>query len=300
MKRLIITFILFTTFVFLTTQASAMIQDDWLKTVVLIEQEVKNEQGQAQYIPIGTGFLLQSKEGFFYVVTCRHVVKNKDGSNRQGLYYRLNTKSFIDNPFDRRPINPLLKDLGVDYFLHPNPAVDLALFPVKVDIKKEEIKFATLSIFEGFEEIFPGDDIFFIGYPIGTVLSERNEPVVRSGIISRKNTDNTFLIDGASFPGSSGSPVITKTLPYTYERDKKNFNLTQPKQARFIGIISQQVRYREPAISAQSGDLRVIFEENTGLSLVIPANFIVDILKSGLISSYEAKERRMHKNEIAR
>ena len=287
---LIIGLILFANFIYPVQSECSMIQEDWLKTVVLIEQEAKNEKGQSQIIPIGTGFLLRSERGFYYVVTCKHVVRKKGRLNKEGLFYRLNTRSFIDDPFHRRSINALLEELEVDYFLHPDDRVDIAVFPIKVDVRKDDIKFATFSIFEELENIYPREDVFFIGYPIGTVLSERNQPVVRNGIISRKNEDFRFLIEGASFPGNSGSPVITKSLPYTYNREKKLFNLKEVKQARFIGIIYQQIRYRESAISPQTGNVRVIFEENTGLSKVIPSNFIKDILESEPVKAYEKRE----------
>ena len=287
---LIFALIIFCVFIYPTQGNCSMIQEDWLKTVVLIEQEAKDEKGKSQIIPIGTGFLLRSEGGFYYVVTCRHVVKKKDGLEKKGLFYRLNTKSFIENPFHRRSINRLLDELEVAYFLHLDVNVDIAVFPIKVDVQKEDIKFATFSIFEEFENTYPGEDVFFIGYPIGTVLSERNQPVVRNGIISRKNEDRRFLIEGASFPGSSGSPVITKSLPYTYNKENRLFNLKEVKQARFIGIIYQQIRYRESAISPQTGNVRVIFEENTGLSKVIPSNFIKDILDSKAVKAYEQRE----------
>ncbi len=266
------------------------VQDYWLKTVVLIEQEAKNEKGQPQILPIGTGFLLQSQKGYFYVVTCKHVVKNKDGSNKEGMFYRLNTKPPVSDAFDRIPINSLLKKMDVGYFLHSDGNVDIAVFPAAVNIEREDIQFITLNKFQAFDKVSTGEDIFVIGHPAGTVSGGRNLPVLRKGIVAFKNSDFACLIDSVIFPGDSGSPVITESLPFTY--NKGTFNTKEVKRSQLIGMVSQQIRYQEPAISPQTGNVRVVFEENAGLSTIVASNFIEDVLGSEALKRYEEKENK--------
>lgn len=293
MKRISIILIFLINFIYSIQGICSPIQEWWLKTIVLIEQETKNEKGQSQTTPVGTGFLLESEKGNFYIVTCKHVVKNKDGSNKGGLFYRLNTKPSINDPFDRIPIDSLLKETKGDYFLHSNENVDLVIFPVGVNPERDDVQFITLSKFEEFDKIDVGENIFVLGYPIGIISSGRNQPIVRNGIVAFKNKDFICLIDSASFPGNSGSPVIIESFPYTY--DKEKFNRTEIKQSRIIGIISREIYYSEPAISPQTGNIRVTFEQNSGLSTIVTCNFIKDILKSEPLRNYEEKEEQKGK-----
>lgn len=62
-------------------------------------------------------------------------------------------------------------------------------------------------------EISVGYDIFLVGYPNELFDNYNKLPIMRKGIISTPinkeyNGSNTFLIDAAIFPGSSGSPVV--------------------------------------------------------------------------------------------
>jgi len=75
-----------------------------------------------------------------------------------------------------------------------------------------------------------GEDIVTIGYPLGLRQGDSNFSLVRQGVIAtkigaplkdkvktapgqfRERTLRAFLIDGATVPGSSGSPVILKPV----------------------------------------------------------------------------------------
>lgn len=63
------------------------------------------------------------------------------------------------------------------------------------------------------DEISVGYDIFLVGYPNDLFDGYNKLPIMRKGITSTPinkeyNGTNTFLIDAAIFPGSSGSPVV--------------------------------------------------------------------------------------------
>ena len=63
--------------------------------------------------------------------------------------------------------------------------------------------------------IVEGDELYMVGFPLGWGCGERNEPLVRQGILSQcqaylRGESEVILIDGAVWFGNSGGPVITK------------------------------------------------------------------------------------------
>ena len=118
-----------------------------------------------------------------------------------------------------------------------------------------------------------GDGVFVIGFPLGLVGDARNYPVVRYGVVARiqdwiRGDQDTFLIDVPAFPGNSGGPVVLKpetaAIPDTQA-------ITH---CLLMGIISKQLRSQEIAVSQQTGEPRVVFMENTGLTEVIPVESV--------------------------
>jgi hypothetical protein len=106
---------------------------------------------------------------------------------------------------------------------HPDPSVDLALFPIQPLIALMESAGKRpfyINLGEGIvatEELLaslePIEDVTMIGYPNGLWDNVNNLPIVRRGITAtsaakRYRGQREFLIDAACFPGSSGSPVF--------------------------------------------------------------------------------------------
>ena len=119
-----------------------------------------------------------------------------------------------------------------------------------------------------------GNDVFILGFPMGISGTEqRNYVIARRGSIARINDvldtgGMVFLIDALVFPGNSGGPVVS--VP--------NFNAiqgTKPQDhAYLIGMVRGYLPYRETLVSEQTGEARVISEENSGLAEVIPMDYI--------------------------
>ena len=119
-----------------------------------------------------------------------------------------------------------------------------------------------------------GDGVFVLGFPMGMVDPEQQYVVCRAGVIARirdlledKTTD--FLVDAAVFPGNSGGPVILKPELASLSGTKAI------GQAVLIGIVKSYVPYRDVATSQQTRRARIIFEENSGLAAVEPADHIL-------------------------
>ena len=126
-------------------------------------------------------------------------------------------------------------------------------------------------------EITEGDFLYLLGFPMGLVAQDRQHVILRQGVIARirdmyekRSTD--YIVDALVFPGNSGGPVILKPEAISIEGTKSNLN------ASLIGLIKSYIPYQDIAISQQTQRPRVIFEENSGLSLVEPVDHIIETI----------------------
>ena len=247
-----------------------------------------------QPIPFATAFLV-SVNTVFYLITAKHVVldeKSKEiKDNELYAFYNVFT-----------PGRPYWRDLGsfrrvhkFEWIFHSNPEVDIAMLPFPIEPEIDALAIPD-KLIGGESDLFELNDIFFLSYQPGVTLDSIS-PVFRSGTISRLNRNNSFFIDAAAFPGNSGSPVFTKPLVV---RNGKKLEETKIVGGKFIGVISSTIPYQEVAISEQTGRARVIFEENTGLSLVWRADFIMEIQKSEAFKRQLTMIEEEEKNKLKR
>lgn len=212
---------------------------------------------------------------YVFLVTNRHVLDGK----RQ-LAIRLNPEAM--QPAREFTVT-LVDDAGNQLWTgHPDKTVDIGVIQIHAPrLREEKIKF---SYFQGDEHVLnlekarnlgvtEGDGVFALGFPLGIVGPERNFVIVRQGTIARirdalAGASNEFIIDATSFPGNSGGPVVTKP-------ESTSIRGTQSvASANLIGIVKGYVYYEDTAISRQTKQPRVIFQENTGLTEVIPVDFV--------------------------
>ena len=52
--------------------------------------------------------------------------------------------------------------------------------------------------------------------------------------------------------------------------------------AYLIGMVTSYVPYRDVAVSAQTGAVRIVFEENSGLASVLPMDYVVEAIQTRL------------------
>ncbi|MDO7411880.1 serine protease [Acinetobacter baumannii] len=175
-------------------------------------------------VSTGTGFFfqfLEDKEKGSQVpciVTNKHVI---EGAKVGKLYFSPEkTKGIRD--LDNHYIFEVA-DFENKFILHPDPNVDLAIFPLAEvinQLKKEQKSFYYVFlnksnvISESYLQKIPTiNDILMIGYPNGIWDTHHNLPIIRKGITATHPKlsycgKNEFMIDAACFPGSSGSPVF--------------------------------------------------------------------------------------------
>ena len=271
----------------------ALIPPGFLNTVVALGSPSKD--GVMQYT--ATGFLYghpsggtdenEGKRYWVYLVTNRHVFE-KASKQVVSLHARFNRPIGAESKIYTIPLKGT--DGSDSWIVHPNPAADVAVLKVNLRLLEADgIEFEffasdvnTFTLDQAREiEVSEGDGVFVLGFPLGEAGEERNYAVVRQGIVARvqdwlKGIAQTFLIDASIFPGNSGGPVLLKPELTSIQGTKRN------NRCGLIGMVSSYLTYQEIAISQQTERPRMIFEENSGLGVVVPHNVIQETIQAAV------------------
>jgi hypothetical protein len=248
---------------------------------------------------VGTGFLIGVKEQdatFCYFVTAKHVMQPAL-QNTSALRLRLNKKEGGGADIVEFPM------MGFDgkaWIEHTNPAVDLAVAPLAIaeEIQRYDVQmhvvdsatndfFATQAFIERFK-IRPGDSAFTLGLvPYLFIKDTENIVMTRSGTISMVGTkelplpggrQKAHFLDCPAFGGQSGSPAFV-----LLQRTEQGAMITGWQFALF-GVVTEFVpsplRAAEIPLTEDAKQRVLIPMENTGISKVVPADYLVDLLFS--------------------
>ncbi|SPO69500.1 serine protease [Pseudomonas sp. JV241A] len=198
----------------------------------------------------GTGFMfnfmINKDTGVPLLITNKHVL-----ADARNLKLRISTSSPEDNT-KRSGVAEYLISGGLEHIIiqHPDPNIDLAAIcigPILNDMTNKGLfgygnMFMETDIIttDELESISIADDILMVGYPTGLSDYKHNLPIVRRGIIASDPTipfdgKDHFLIDCACFPGSSGSPVVTKEQ--FFFSDTTGRIMAGKKRSALIGIL---------------------------------------------------------------
>ena len=171
--------------------------------------------------------------------------------------------------------------------VHSDPNCDVAVIPASFSrLKEDSIDFTyfhftpkhTLSLESAKDlQVSEGDGVFVLGFPLGEAGEDRNYVIVRQGIVARirdwlGGSSRIILIDASVFPGNSGGPVILKPELTSIAGTKSN------SSALLAGMVSGYLHYKDIAVSSQTGNPRIVFEENSGLATVVPIDVIQETL----------------------
>ncbi|HOO90546.1 MAG TPA: serine protease [Syntrophales bacterium] len=220
--------------------------------------------------------------GILHLLTAKHVVAEvKDGKFTgrlvdEALVAYFNKK---DGTIGRRAIAHLKKSQSIEWVFHPDVNVDIALLPFGVDVENDDVLSIPDSYLLGIDALSELMDVFFMSFQPGIGKTDQVRPVYRPGTVAIILPNKTFYIDGAAFPGNSGSPVFVRPQPVGFAKtDAPVF--PAPNSGHFIGVIGEYLPYREVAISSQTGRPRVVFEEHTGLSRVWSTDLVVELINT--------------------
>lgn len=242
-----------------------------LDAVVAIGRE--NPDGSNSWI--GTGFLYGKKpqkdaEGYrIWLVTNKHVL--------EGLTDVIVKFNSIDGDDSSNYHLPLVdSDKNKKWFGHPDAAVDVAALFINgnaLEREKRKFNFFAEDSHSADREklrslgVTEGDRLFVLGFPMGIVSELRQYVFCRSGVFARirdfiEGHSKSYIADIMVFPGNSGGPAIICPSALAIQGTK------MIPSADLIGIVKSYIPYRDTAASTQSGRTRIVFEENSGLTLI--------------------------------
>jgi hypothetical protein len=213
---------------------ASLIESTWSKATILIETPSGGR---------GTGFLVGRPFGQgqwrILLVTNKHVLDIDSVKRRALKSVRLHINVQREGNIIGEVVEyPLTDTTGPWWREHPSPDIDVLaitavpLFNSRSDIANRCVPEEMFGLAAKRREldITAGEDIVVVGYPSGIRQGKTNSPLIRQGIIASRigeelheevpqpgggttlRVSRAFLIDGATIPGSSGSPVVLKPV----------------------------------------------------------------------------------------
>lgn len=172
----------------------------------------------------GTGFFFsflenqENKTNVPVIITNKHVIENNISGK---LLFTLCDQN--GEPLDKVHHTFNITDFRSAWVFHPDSEVDLCAMPIAqiINILSSQNKTPFFIPFrknliptkEQLEDLNAMEELVMVGYPNGIWDTINNQPILRKGITAtHPNKDycgkKEFVADIASFPGSSGSPVL--------------------------------------------------------------------------------------------
>ena len=261
------------------------------KTVTFIQMLCLNSSGTETDDVRGTAFFLTmpderlgKDQGFFYLVTNRHVAECWDEARHprtvRAVLLRFN---LIDGSSSNVPVS---RNGNAHWIFPTDDSVDLGILPLKPDETKVDYKAIPISAFatddviasRGVEE---GTKIMFAGFFYQFAGQKKMLPIVREGIIAMmpdeklENTTgrlgNAYLGDVHIFGGNSGSPVFVDV-------GGVHGNRLSGDEYHFLGVISglfyEDAEFNLTVATTLTG----VTHANSGIALIVPANDLKTLL----------------------
>ena len=237
----------------------------------------------------GTAFVVShthARGAHTFIVTNRHLV---DGVRRGGLVF---TQKRNGQPLLGQRFQLNIEDFPQAWTMHPNPAVDLAIIPMRpleqaanqqgVELYYQVIDSRLVPDDAATRALDALEEVLFVGYPSGVWDQVNLMPILRRGTTATPIALDfegraEFLIDAAVYPGSSGSPV------FVYLPDAQRPGYSAGKKFLFVGVVAA-VFFREEAnhlvslpVPANNHGM-VMGSEMIDLGLVIKSKAVVDLV----------------------
>jgi len=256
----------------------ALIPPNYLKAVVALGTD-GDEQGERLWVASGFHYFHrvadENGEARYqpFLVTNRHVV-----DRTASLYVRINP---VDGNVREYQLFAGTEDAPL-WTTHPDPEIDIAVTHLNYELfqtgeldtyfLQSDTDCADVTVMAA-AGVTEGDFVYFLGFPMGLVGTDRDSVLARSGTIARISDmlaggASSFVLDASVFPGSSGGPVVLKP-EYVSITGTEAVN-----RAYTIGVVAGYLHYPDVAISQQSGRPRVVFEENAGLAVAFPMDAV--------------------------
>lgn len=249
-------------------------------------------------MPLGTGFFVaypsqthDSRYNVSYLVTAKHVLQDADGSFLPNVKIRLNLRIPVgDSQLGFINDIPVTDAQGNLLWLHgENQAEDVAATPLRPDNREFDVAAISTTRFLHGRSLPPalseGDELYFIGLMNQYYGTKRNYPLVRRGtmaLITDENIDTpsgpqrVFIAALESWPGNSGAPVfLLRGLRNDAFGDEENAGFLGIIVASFVNKVSIPLSAEPSGRQLEGGD-----KANTGMTCIIPASVIAEVLDS--------------------
>jgi hypothetical protein len=270
---------------------AAQVPSEFKKVVTFIF--LKKPDGR--FVANGTGFFvgIHNKNNpttwHVYLVTAKHVLTTKSGDYYPSVFIRLNLKEGGSEVMEL----PLSKMPNVIYS-HQQKGVDISVIPCLPNQERYDFKFISEDMIvtrERFREtnIQEGDEVFFTGLFVGHIGQKRNYPIVRFGrvaMISDEPVDwqgellDLYLVETQAFGGNSGSPVF---IYFGVDRTPGSITIGSA-QILLAGVMKGSFLNPSEIQTVNTAATSVSYE-NVGISAVVPAYLLHDILYSERIKA---------------
>lgn len=233
----------------------------------------------AQGFSIGTGFLLRAniseapnEKGATLLVSNKHVFHESS----QKIFLNFHKRAIDGQLALGETMSSSVPDFRRNtlYIEHPDSDIDLACIVVSgIESPDSHVYAKTIStrMIATYEEtIFPGLEVWIVGYPAGLGDNQNNLPLLRRGYIASiptldYNGRKQIVIDAQIFPGSSGSPVFA-------DLDGK---------FRLIGVVTETMLYPQHLEQIQvSSEMGI--KEILGLGIVLKSTVLNQLVDAAL------------------
>jgi len=251
----------------------AMKLDKWEEEIFFSTVRLTVEDDQGEDSSIGTGFIIGvpitndegDDRGTIVLVSSRHVFEEAERPISLN-FHQMNARQ--TGP-ELGMVVRLTEAFSEHFLPHPNSDIDLACVGAVGLRLRQDIffRFTGPGVLADFTEddLYPGKEVLFVGYPDGRFDWTHNLPIMRFGHIATVPTvdfldEPAFLIDAPVFEGSSGSAV------YTVIDDKY----------RLIGVITRALYKDDQTLF---GAVEIDYQHYLDLGVVLKSTVVRELIE---------------------
>jgi hypothetical protein len=269
---------------------------NWRQALVSIEVEIPVQNrmlGAGQYQEIGTGFWMTTDTAAPYrgiLFTANHVFKEACDSGI--TIVQLRVEGLPGTQVQRVPLTICDKQIIQQnvvfvqrWISHPTadiaaiipPASNLPLPHPDINPLTPDLLPTTADLQKW--HVAEGDDVLALAFYPNIGRDKPSSAIVRQGVISEfEDQHDSFLVSLLAYPGNSGAPVLLKpnAVHIALGEGANEFGNVNPPF--LMGVIIEYIPYQEAAISPQTKHVRIMFEENSGLTRVVRSEQVRELL----------------------
>jgi len=248
-----------------------------------------------------SGFYINNEKGDAYFVTAKHLFfQNGEGG---GQVLKGSKALLMSYPREENLKEPILVQLDLAElfsfgYLRAHPEKDvtvvkigsisgpegmqsLQFYPgvhlaarVGEPVSSGSLVGAHGDVIRNYEHVAVGNDAFIFGYPVSLGIEDYpqidfSRPLLRKGVISGKNSEKmSIILDCPVHYGNSGGPVV----------EVEKFGITETRYF-IIGMVSEFIPFDDKWYGIEN-PLEPQRIENSGYSVVIPMDTILDLIQS--------------------